>query len=718
MGVRNNSTSTYRGYKYNKITILILMLSLFVSSAFSPILQTEELYYDVVVVGGGTGGVASAIQAARHGIRVLLIEETDWIGGQATASGVSTMDGNVGYLETGIYKEIIGKLENYYISKGIRTGGCYFSSISRCYEPHVIQRILIEMLLESNVTILKEEYPTRVNVENNVITEIETNKGKTIHGKVFVDATEYGDFLSLAGDDYKIGKYQNTTYLTNSCVQDITYVAVVKKYYTIPDELKIKTPPPGYTHEIEQSFAKIVSPNGSTTWRVFPTTWETHKEYRAIPNSGEGYSPLYTTKTEINMPNDFPSNDYFNPSVTLSTEFIENKEYRKEVACAAKMKTIYFLYYLQAVLGKSWSISTDEGYDTPYNRQNACESIPLELKTIEYNLPPIPYVRESRRGNGLLTVTAKDIQRTDVVNPIRFNNSIATGDYGNDLHNCNTENTLELYENLSDISTKWSAFTVPIESLISNKIYNLIYSEKNISMSRLANGALRLQPITMLVGQAGGELAAVSATENKYPRFVDYKKVQMNLAESNDSVFPFSDATPSSTIYYKEIQASAIYSIMTGYPDNTFKPKQNITRGQMSAILSRLLNIQPVQPVGLFVDVPASNVFAPYIESLYLNGITTGCSQSPLTYCISDYVTKAQFAVFYYRAKIFMNPDEIIPISETPSFTDVQKSFWAYNQIEYAYKSGIITGCYGTLFCPSDTVAREISAFFIYKYKQ
>ena len=48
--------------------------------------------YDVVVAGGGMGGIAAAIQAARLGASVLVVEPGAWIGGQATAAGVSTMD--------------------------------------------------------------------------------------------------------------------------------------------------------------------------------------------------------------------------------------------------------------------------------------------------------------------------------------------------------------------------------------------------------------------------------------------------------------------------------------------------------------------------------------------------------------------------------------------------------------------------------------------------
>ena len=52
----------------------------------------EDVACDVLVVGGGTGGVAASLAAARAGRSVCLLEETDWIGGQLTAQGVAALD--------------------------------------------------------------------------------------------------------------------------------------------------------------------------------------------------------------------------------------------------------------------------------------------------------------------------------------------------------------------------------------------------------------------------------------------------------------------------------------------------------------------------------------------------------------------------------------------------------------------------------------------------
>ncbi|MFN9560991.1 MAG: FAD-dependent oxidoreductase, partial [Dolichospermum sp.] len=49
---------------------------------------------DVLVVGGGTGGTVAAIQAARKGVKTILVSEFAWLGGMLTSAGVSAPDGN------------------------------------------------------------------------------------------------------------------------------------------------------------------------------------------------------------------------------------------------------------------------------------------------------------------------------------------------------------------------------------------------------------------------------------------------------------------------------------------------------------------------------------------------------------------------------------------------------------------------------------------------
>jgi len=110
----------------------------------------ETKCYDVVIIGAGTSGLAAGIQAARMGVDVAILEETDWIGGQMTAAGVSNMDEG-SYPPAGIYKEFLEKIKNYYQSLTPRKsiGTCYFSGESHCFEPAIGRLMLSEMIKET-----------------------------------------------------------------------------------------------------------------------------------------------------------------------------------------------------------------------------------------------------------------------------------------------------------------------------------------------------------------------------------------------------------------------------------------------------------------------------------------------------------------------------------------------------------------------------------------
>ena len=45
--------------------------------------------YDVVVVGGGTAGVIAAVQAGREGVKTLLVEKSEILGGSIVNAGVT-----------------------------------------------------------------------------------------------------------------------------------------------------------------------------------------------------------------------------------------------------------------------------------------------------------------------------------------------------------------------------------------------------------------------------------------------------------------------------------------------------------------------------------------------------------------------------------------------------------------------------------------------------
>src|ERR1035437_4393260 len=117
----------------------------------------KEMAADLVIIGGGTGGCAAALAAARNGLRVILTEEPDWIGGQLTAQAVPP-DENA-WIETHggthSYQDLRQRIRDYYrrnfpltaAAKAVAHLNPGNGAVSRlCHEPRVSLAALYELL--------------------------------------------------------------------------------------------------------------------------------------------------------------------------------------------------------------------------------------------------------------------------------------------------------------------------------------------------------------------------------------------------------------------------------------------------------------------------------------------------------------------------------------------------------------------------------------------
>ena len=679
--------------------------------------------YDVVVVGTGSGGIAAAIQAARMGMKVALLEETDYLGGQLIT--VSTMDeGDTLAEKTGIYGEFINRVKRHYDALGKSMSTCYWSDYSSCYEPLVGKQVLEAMIKETaNLDLYLRNRVVSLVKDGNTIKGLITQDGKKFDAKIVVDATEYGDLLPLSGENYRLGNSTSEALNPEACVQDITYPAVIKKYPNgVPADLWLANPPSNdsdysdYKKNVENIFVKYVAKNGSSNWgeQKLPFNWAGHNAYRGLPDSSSPGS--YTasqadkiTKTAINIwAVDFP--------YKVSSFDLQN---RKAVNCEAKLLTLQFIYYIQHDLGETlWSVANDEGFDTPYNsEENLCDNIPAEFKSVEKHLPPLPYIRESRRVVGLKTLTGKEIYREGTPQKARsaFDSSLAVGYYAADLHRCDSDETFEkdLGEIAADIPPHFATgpFQIPFESFIPATVDGFLVAEKNLSVSRIVNGAIRLQPITMRTGQAVGVLAALSVKNNVQPRNLNKIEVQKELLLRKVplSLYNFSDVPLENSNWY-HAQVASLKGIMTGYGNGIYGLEDLMLRSQVAAVLARLnkLPLDPAPAVATFVDVPASDWAFKYVEAIYKAKYTTGCSFSPMMFCPNNGVTRAELATFFFRALKLSEPTEF-----KAYFEDVKEGDWAAKYIQAIYEKGYMTPCSETprLFCPERKATRgEVSA--------
>ena len=437
----------HRNFRYAAPSILCAAaLSLFSFYLQASQVQETQKTYDVVIAGAGTGGASAAIQAARLGSNVALLEESDWIGGQMAAAGVSTMDEGLGPKSTppsGFYAEYLDRVRTFYKAHGKSIDTCYWNAQSHCFDPRIARQILTEIIADVNsgkrntthghIDLYLQDRVVRVLSNGDTVTGVVTSQHQTFQSKVLIDATEYGDVLPLTPARYRSGHAIGED-RQNSCTQAITWTAVIKKYpQGVPPELQMNNPPPGYDTWVA-NFRRSMRSNGNPVNRNLPVSFAIYNAYRGLPDLSnlEDYTsmdPRQITRTSMDWFNDF--------DVTTA---IFDRDKREQITCQAKLKTLANLYYIQHEMGeKLWSVANDEGYDTAYNRASSCTQVPAEYKALEHNLPQIPYVRESNRLVGVYTLTAGDIRREDAwaKSVTGFTDAIAVGNYADDLHGCN-----------------------------------------------------------------------------------------------------------------------------------------------------------------------------------------------------------------------------------------------------------------------------------------
>lgn len=639
--------------------ILLVLFAYILTAGIGSALAFDAHSYDVAVIGAGCGGVSAAIQAARMGMSVAVVEESDWIGGQMTGAAVSTMD-DVRRTRTGIYNEFITRVREYYAMRNTPVNVCYWGSDTISCEPWVGQKILLDMMKESgNITIHTLAHVTKANCENDrvVSAEIKTPDGKfTLTAKVFIDATETGSFIPLTGARYRVGNSIAPDMDENSVIQDITYVAVVKKYPDgLPEGLRLTRRPPGY-EEFAEHFREVISKDGNKWPGVHPFNIPVFKAYRAMPdianpNRGMIDGGVYSTwdmitRTALNWANDYPGRK--NGDAGMPAKYLEDKRFRRDAERMAMAKTLSFIFYMQTELGMDdWSVDDRQGYGGWFsNDWEHWEEMPEVFGSILKHFPPFPYIRESRRIVGVETMTVTDVIRDKYLRRTikSKRNSIALGEYPTDIHGLRDTHylDLDLGENPADIpdDEEWlgGLFQIPMGALIPEKIDGLIAAEKNISVSRIVNGSTRLHPVTMLTGQAAGALAAESVRQKTAPRNVRPIDVQWPLLGAKDklSIYNFIDV-PQQSLWWRGVELSVIYGYLAPAAETIYGVDQEMHWLEVRDAFRRALG-HLVFPKRDFMAVVTLNDFGEWLGELF--GDDAEKYKSVIDHFSGDYVMR------------------------------------------------------------------------------
>lgn len=514
---------------------------------------------DIVIAGGSTSGVTAALQASRCGANTIVVEPSTWLGGMLTAAGVGAVDGNYN-MPAGLWGEFRDSLAAHYGGlAALKTG--WVSNVM--FEPSVGNRIFHDMVAKEKGVALWEESAIKAVSHNDdgwtVIVERNTGVTDTIKAKIVVDATELGDIARMCGVAYDIGMESRA--LThediaptqaNNIVQDLTYVAILKDYghdMTIPR-------PEGY------------NPNDFACCCVNDHCVEPKEPNRMWSKDMMlSYGRMPGGKYMLNWP--IEGNDFYANMIDMTASE------RDEAVRKAKNHTLGFVYFIQHELGfRNLGLADDE-FPTPDR------------------LPFIPYHRESRRIHGKVRFTLNHMTAPFSQPQPLYRTGIAVGDYPVDHHH--TRYTGD--EQLPDLHFHpVPSFGLPLGAMLpKDGPENLIVAEKSVSVSNIANGATRLQPVVMQIGQAAGALAALAVRSGKDVDHVPVRDVQATILNAGGYLMPYVDV-PKDSPFFKPCQRVGATGILRGEGVTIEWHNKTLFRPDTTAVWDDLAGLSEVYP--------------------------------------------------------------------------------------------------------------------------
>lgn len=478
---------------------------------------------DVLIIGGGASGVSAAVQASRMGATVFVAEESTWLGGMLTGAGVSAVDGNY-RMPAGLFGEFRSRLEEHYGGlEALKTG--WVSSV--LFEPSVGDSIFKSMIAaEPNISVAYNAVPAGIKQHDGSWTAtFEKPDGKkfAVEAKVLIDGTELGDVAKELGVKYDIGMESReltgediAPEQSNGIIQDLTMVAVLKDYghdVTIPE-------PEDYDPD---EFACTAINDLCVNPKQPNRMWSVDKmiTYGKLPNG----------KYMINWP--IEGNDYFVNIIEM------NREQRDSAIAEAKAHTMRYIYFMQKELGLNTLGLADDEFPT------------------DDLLPFLPYHRESRRIHGKVRFDLNHIMSPyDTAEPL-YRTAIAVGDYPVDHHH-------HAYDGVEDLPNLYfhpvPSYGLPLGVIMPDSVENLLVTEKSISVSNIANGTTRLQPVVVQIGQAAGAVAALAARDNVDVSKVSVRDVQSAILDAGGYLLPYLDVDKNDPAFkpYQRIGATGL----------------------------------------------------------------------------------------------------------------------------------------------------------------
>lgn len=491
----------------------------------------REMKAEIAIIGGSLGGCAAALAAAEAGKRVVLTEETAWIGGQLTSQAVPPDEH--GRIETGgctlRYRQFRELARSYYrrhfpVTEEARHAACWNPGSARriAFEPRTALAVLTDMLAphihSGRLTVLTRHLPVAAETDGDTVRAVSVRSLESgdiivIAAPYFLDATECGDVLPLAGAEYVTGaesrRETGETHALEGDAQPQDMQAITFCFATdyLPGgDFTIDKP---NDYEFWRSFKPDFWPDKLLSWTgVYPHTLQPRR-FVLFPD-GEHFSLFNyrrvldrshfrpgTFESDITLVN-WQQNDYFLGSV-IDVPEPERKLHLER----AKQLSFSLLYWLQTEAPRP-----DGGAGFPGLRLRP------DVTGTEDGMAMYPYIRESRRIRAEFTLLERHCSLADNPGGIgpAFFDSVGVGAYHIDLHPSTGGRHY--------IDFPGVPFQIPLGALLPVRLTNLLPACKNIGTTHISNGCYRLHPVEWNIGESAGLLAVFALQRGVLPRNV------------------------------------------------------------------------------------------------------------------------------------------------------------------------------------------------------
>ncbi|MCC7263162.1 MAG: FAD-dependent oxidoreductase [Candidatus Latescibacteria bacterium] len=572
-------------------------------------MQVLDLECDVLVLGGGMGGCAAALAAARMGYWVCLTEENPWLGGQCTSQGVSALDehryietfgGTASYTE---FRRLIRAYyqDNYHLSPEARAtvhlnpGAGWVSRL--CFEPKAGLGALLHLLIPYAETgRLQLYYHARAiaaQVEGDRIVSVSANQPEyerllRFHPTYVLDATELGDLLPLVGIPYLSGAESQAQTGEPHARQDGPAPQLVQSFtmpFVVdyrPGEDHTIAKPPDYEYNRDHQPYTLTLRYGTRdlTYKVFepvaelPGAFWTYRRLLAhhlfAPGQFEGDLAMINWSG-----NDYKGGNLIDATPAEQARLIE----------AAKNLSLGLLYWLQT------EVPRDDGQGQGYPGLRLRRDV---LGTAD-GLSQYPYIRESRRIQARRTVREQDVSAEfqPGARAEFFVDSVGLGLYPIDIHGVPGDTAA---------TGPTKPFQIPLGSLIPEQLTNLLPACKNLGVTHMTNGCYRLHPVERNIGESAGMLAAFCLASQQPPAAVFttptlLRDFQRELLQQGIPLYWYEDL-PAGHPAWAAAQFLGLTGIWPGDPEHLrFEPETRATAEEIQRVCRRAGMEVPAEPL-------------------------------------------------------------------------------------------------------------------------